>query len=191
MLLLTCFISSLAMAQGFGITLGLSSAKPQSIQDASMTNQLGAYLGASYRWKEFTFGGAYKTPGKSTISYSGFESKDEFKWSYSEASLQYGIPFKGESVTHRLLLGGAMRFEHTKAEDSTIGLSASSNFNRFWWRAGYEVEGEVEEVFTSLGLFYAGTSRDSFDPNRDYTTKEVHRLFSPTAEFQVVLTFRF
>jgi len=191
MLLLTLFVSSWAMAQGFGISLGLSGAKPRSIQDTTFTNQLGAYLGASYRWKEFTLGAAYKTAGKSTISYSGFESKDEFKWSYSEASLQYGIPFKGESVTQRILLGGAMRFENTKAEDNTIGLSVSANYNRFWWRAGYEIEGEVDQVFTSLGVFYAGTSKETFDPNKDYTTKEAQRLFAPTNEFQIMVTFRF
>ena len=178
------------MAQGFGISLGLSGAKPRSIQETTFTNQLGAYLGASYRWKEVTLGAAYKTPGKSTVSYFGFESSDEFKWSYSEASLQYGMPFVGQNATQRIILGGAMRFENTKVEDNA-GFSASASYNRFWWRAGYEVEGEVDKVLTSFGVFYAGTKKETFDPLKDYTTTEAQRLFAPVAEFQVLLTFRF
>ena len=190
-LLLTLLVSSWAMAQGFGITLGLSGAKPQSIEDTTFTNQLGAYLGASYRWKELTIGAAYKTPGKSTVSYSGIESSDEYKWSYSEASLQYGIPFVGQNATHRIILGGAMRFETAKAEDSAINVSASASYNRVWWRAGYEIEGEVDKVLTSFGIFYAGTKKEGYDTNQDYTPKQVLKIFAPNTEFQMVLTFRF
>lgn len=190
-LILTLLVSSWAMAQGFGISLGLSSAKPRSIDGTTFNNQLGAYIGGSYRWKELTFGLGYRTPGKSTITYDGVESKDEFKWSFSEASLTYGIPFRGADLTQRILLGAAARRETTKAEDTIVGMSASDNRNRIWWKVGYELEGEVDEVRTSLGLFYAGASKETYNPTKDYTPQEALRLFAPTSELQIMVTFRF
>lgn len=189
--ILGTIVSTCAMGQGFGVSLGLSVAKPRSLEGTTFSNQIGGYLGGSYRWKELTFGAGYKTPGKSTITYSGAESNDEFKWSYSEAFLHYGLPFRGESVTQRFIIGGASRYETTKAEDQAMGFSASDSRNRFWWRAGYEVEGEVEQVFTSFGVFYSGTSKDSYDPSKSYSPQEALRIFAPTSEIQVLLTFRF
>lgn len=190
--LLTLFlISGCAMAQGFGITLGLSVAKPRSIEDTTFSSQAGAYLGASYRWKEFTLGAAYRTPGKSSITYAGLESKDEFKWSYSEVSAQYGLAFPTAGATHRILLGVASRFESIKAEDTVLNFSNSASNTRIWGRLGYEAEAEVDKVLTSFGLFYSATAKKAFDPAKDYTPAEALRLFSPTSEFLVVLTFRF
>lgn len=181
-------------AEGFGITLGANSAAAQKIELVQPEARTAFYAGLSYQYKWLEAGVSYQAKAKSKILTDGEAFGDKYSWGYFDVNASLVVPlFVRERSAHSFLLGAALRFEKAEylweAEDDTWQVTDKAS--RLWIKTGYRYTVKGETMQTEIFMGAAFAKKASYDPEKEYTEQQSLRLYAPSTELLMSVTFRF